>query len=117
MNLIIKTTEKKCRGPTSKSGVRQPSIRAFMDDLILTTEKCIGTRWILRRLESIMEWARMKFKPKKSRSLVISKGKVSDAVRFTIQNEEIPTLRRNQIKCLRKWYRESLNDKGSIIKV
>ncbi|KAK7919075.1 hypothetical protein WMY93_010359 [Mugilogobius chulae] len=38
MNMIVKSAEPECRGPKSKSGQRQPPIRAFMDDLTVTTE-------------------------------------------------------------------------------
>lgn len=30
MNIVVKAAEAKCRGPLSKSGTRQPPIRAFM---------------------------------------------------------------------------------------
>lgn len=31
MNMLVKAAETECRGPLSKSGIRQPPIRAFMD--------------------------------------------------------------------------------------
>lgn len=37
MNLVIKSAEMECGGPLSKSGVWQPPIRAYMDDLTITT--------------------------------------------------------------------------------
>ena len=114
INILLKTAMKECRGPKSLSGIRQPSSRAFMDDMTVITEKAIGVRWILRKLEVLIEWARMRFKAKKSRSLVIIKGKVDDSYRFNIQGEPIPSISSNAIKCLGKWYEESLNDKNSI---
>ena len=36
-NMLVKAAEVKCRGPLSKSGVRQPLIRAYTDDLTVTT--------------------------------------------------------------------------------
>ena len=76
MSMLVTAAEPECRGPLSKSGVRQPPIRAFMDDLTVTTA-VPGARWILQGLENIMAWARMSFKPAKSRSLVLKKGKDS----------------------------------------
>lgn len=32
MNMLVKSAEVECRGPLTKSGIRQPPIRAFMDD-------------------------------------------------------------------------------------
>lgn len=37
MNMVVKAAETECRGLLSKSGIRQPPIRAFMDDLTVTT--------------------------------------------------------------------------------
>jgi hypothetical protein len=37
MNMIVKSTENECRGPRTKSGVRQSQIGACMEDLTVTT--------------------------------------------------------------------------------
>ena len=37
MNMLIKAAEVECRGPTTRSGQRQPPIRAYMDDMTITT--------------------------------------------------------------------------------
>ena len=71
MNLLCKSAEAECRGPVTVSGIRQPPIRAFMDDLTVTTKAVTGARWLLTGLQDIISWARMEFKPTKSRSLVI----------------------------------------------
>ena len=54
--------EVECRGPLTRSSVRQPSIRAFMDDLTVTMTSVPGSRWILKGLEELITWARMIFK-------------------------------------------------------
>ncbi|KAK0134731.1 Retrovirus-related Pol polyprotein from type-2 retrotransposable element R2DM [Merluccius polli] len=59
MNMLLKSAETECRGPKTKSGIRQQPIRAFMDDLTVTTESVPGGRWILTGLEKLMGWARM----------------------------------------------------------
>ena len=51
MNMLVKAAEVECRGPLSKSGIRQPPIRAFMDDLTVTTSSVTGSRWLLKGLE------------------------------------------------------------------
>ena len=53
----------------------------------------------------------MKFKAKKSRCLVLRKGR---RVKMQIQGEGIPSIVGNPIKCLGKWFNESLTDKESI---
>ena len=75
MNMLVKAAEVECRGPLSRPGVRQSPIRAYMDDLTVTTTSVMGGRWLLKGLERNMTWARMYFKPAKSRSLVFLKKK------------------------------------------
>ncbi|XP_030004234.1 uncharacterized protein LOC115429122 [Sphaeramia orbicularis] len=114
MNMLIKAAEPECRGPRMKSGQRQPLIRAFMDDLTVTTESIAGCRWILKGLEKQVEWARMHFKPAKSRSMVLRKGKVEDKFRFYIAGTAIPTITEKPIKTLGKVFDSSLKDRASI---
>lgn len=61
MNIVVKSAEVECRGPLTKSGVRQPPIRAYMDGLTATTSLVPGSRWILQGLGRIISWGRMKF--------------------------------------------------------
>ena len=70
MNMLVKVAEVECRGPLSRSGVRQSPIRAYMDDLTMRMTSVMGGRWFLKGLERNMTRARMYFKPAKSRSLV-----------------------------------------------
>ena len=68
----------------------------------------------IKKLEKLVEWGRMKFKAKKSRSVVIQKGKVEDKYQFKIQGELIPSLKDQPVKSLGKWYFKSLNDRENI---
>ena len=110
MNMLVKAAEAECRGALSRSGVRQSPIRAYMDDLTVTTTSVMGGRWLLKGLERNMTCARMYFKPAKSRSLVLKKGKVMEKVRFTVTGETIPTLSEKPIKSLGKTFNSSLKD-------
>ena len=114
MNMIIKAGERETRGPKTCSNIRQPQSRGFMDDLTLTTDTHIQARWILKALEETASWAKMTFKPRKSRSLVIRKGRVTQSVNLTIQGENIPSFIGNPIKCLGKWFDDTLGDKAYI---
>ncbi len=107
MNMLVKAAETECRGPLSKSG-------AFMDDLTVTTTAVPGARWILQGLESLMSWARMSFKPAKSRSLVLKKGKVTDRFRFRLGEHQIPSVTERPVKSLGKVFNCRLNDRDSI---
>lgn len=59
------------------------------------------------------KWARMTFKPRKSRSLVIRKGNISK-YNLVIQGEIIPSIKDNPIKYLGKCYVELLRDHNNV---
>ncbi len=83
-------------------------IRAYMDDLTITTTSVPGSRWILQGLERVITWARMSFKLSKSRSMVLKKGKVVDKFRFSISGTVIPTITEQPVKSLGKLFDSSL---------
>ncbi|KAL0148227.1 hypothetical protein M9458_056459 [Cirrhinus mrigala] len=114
MNLIIAAAGKEARGPKMQSGIRQPPIRGYMDDLTVTTTTHVEARWVLTVLDLMATWARMRFKPKKSRYMVIRKGKLTNRVTLHVQGEVIPSLKENPIKCLGKWFDDSLTDRNNI---
>lgn len=87
--MIVKSAELECRGPRPHSGTCQPAIRAFMDDL--TKSRCQDAGGSSKGLNPIRR-ARMGFKPTKSRSLVVKKGKVTDRFRFNIEGSMIPSV-------------------------
>jgi len=117
MNLILKAAEQETRGPKTTSGIRMPPTRGFMDNITITTQSHIQARWILGVLEETASWARMKFKPIKSRYLVLRKGKITPQVALKIQGEDIPRITDNPIKCLGKWFDATLKDKEAIIQL
>ncbi|XP_063080140.1 uncharacterized protein LOC134470047 [Engraulis encrasicolus] len=110
MNMLVKSAEVECRGPLSRSGTRQPPIRAFMDDLTVTTTSVPGCRWLLQGLDRLISWARMSFKPGKSRSLVLRKGKVTDRFRFRLGDTTIPSVSEKPVKSLGKLFTGDLKD-------
>jgi len=55
-----------------------------MDDLTVTTTSVPGSRWFFQGPEKLIIWSRMNFKPAKSRSLVLKRGKVVDRFRFSL---------------------------------
>lgn len=58
-----------------------------MDDLTVTA----GCR-ILRGLDRLMGGARMHLEPAKSRSMILSKGRIDNHVQFSIANTTITTI-------------------------
>ena len=92
-----------------ESAIYQPPIRRFVDDnnpyssemgpISTGRYRFLGTHEI---------------QGKKSRCLVLRKGRVDRGVKMEIQGEEIPSIVGNPIKCLGKWFKGSLKDKESI---
>lgn len=112
MNLIVKNIWKKCKDPSSLTGTRYTlpphthTIRPYMDDLTVKTSTITGGRWLLLELEKQTQWATMKFKHKKSRSVAIIKGKVVNRNRFKRNEVSVPTkCELSRLKALKKFER------------
>lgn len=106
----LKSAEVECSGPRSKSGTRQPSIRAFIDDLTIMTTAVPGCRWLLEGLEQLTTWVRMSFKPAKSRSLVLRKGRVTDQFSFPCGGTKISSVTEKPIESPGKSFTSNLKD-------
>jgi len=84
------------------TGMRLPPIRAYVDDMTTITTTVACSSPLLCKLTVNIEWAQMQFKPSKSRSILIVKGKVEDKT-FFINGETIPTVSENPVKSLWRW--------------
>ena len=111
MEMLLRATE--CSEDEAK--VRAPK-KAFMDDLTILTEDVETMERILKRLDELVSWSRMKFKAKKSRSLTLRKG-VQKQIKFQIANEEMPTVKEEPVKSLGRWYEGTLSDKSRGVEV
>ncbi|XP_078666098.1 uncharacterized protein LOC144908400 [Branchiostoma floridae x Branchiostoma belcheri] len=85
-----------------------------MDDLTVTTESVISARYVLRSLSKAASWARMKFKAKKCRKLVMRRGKICDKLQLEVQGERIPAIAEQPIKSLGMKFDVTLSDKKNI---
>ncbi|KAL7836380.1 hypothetical protein AOLI_G00276640 [Acnodon oligacanthus] len=99
------------RGLKTLGGGRLPALRGFMDDItaILQTAPC--TARLLKQLDEQIQWARMKIKPSKSRSLSIRKGVRDDRTMLSAGGEKIPLLADQPIRSLRREYTSELSDR------
>ena len=59
----------------------------------------------------------MRFKPGKSRSLVLQKGKIKSTAQFTIAGEFNPTNTEKPEKSLGKWFNNSTKDQAAIKRI
>ncbi|KAJ8414518.1 hypothetical protein AAFF_G00037200 [Aldrovandia affinis] len=94
-----------------QSGQRLPPLRSYMDDItsILQTAAC--TTRLLKRLDELVSWARMKIKPSKSRSLSLRKRFRNENTIFVAGGEQIPLLVTQPIQSLGRQYTAELSDK------
>jgi len=74
---------------------------------LLQTAAC--TSRLLRRMDQLMSWARMKIKPSKSRSLSLRRGVRNNSTIFVL--EKITLLHEQPIKSLGRQYTTELSDK------
>ena len=63
----------------------------------MTAKSVLEGKWVLQDLGELIDWASMKFKPSKSRSLILKKGKVQDR-KIMIGGDIIQQTWRNQSK-------------------
>ena len=113
MTMLVMSAKSETKGPYTVSGQQQVNARLFMDDITTTTETVVQTRHLLRELGSKLEWGKLKVKPEKCRSLIISKGKLS---RRTIEmnGEPITSITEKPVRYLGKTYNVTLNEHEQI---
>ena len=80
-----------------------PPLKAFIDDTTIICQ-------MSERLDDLMSWCRMYFKPNKLRSFSVRKGKLDAAATFTVANKQILTVSEEPIKILGRWYDSSMKD-------
>ncbi|KAK3769751.1 hypothetical protein RRG08_046858 [Elysia crispata] len=69
MEVILKAAKDSAGPANLGGGCYMPPLKAFMDDTTIICSKEDETRRMLERLDVLIAWCRIKFKPKKSRSL------------------------------------------------
>ncbi|KAK3744418.1 hypothetical protein RRG08_000851 [Elysia crispata] len=110
MEVILKAAENSAGPANLGGGCYMPPLKAFMDDITIICSKEYETRRMLERLDVLMAWCRMKFKPKKSRSLSVRKGKIDATTIFTVASQQIPTVSQEPVKSLGRWHDSSMKD-------
>ena len=110
MEVILKAAASNTSPTNLGDGLQIPPLKAFMDDTTILSSSKAETCKMLDRLDELITSCRMRFKPKKSRSLSLRKGKVADTEVFNIGNQPIPTVSEEPVKSLGRWYDKSLKD-------
>lgn len=109
--IILIGTKQFIGGIKLPSGERLPPLRSYMDDVTSLLQTAACTSRLLKRMDQLMSWARMKIKPSKSRSLSLRRGVRNDKAIFVVRGRENPLLSEQPIKSLRRQYTAELSDK------
>ena len=116
MNVLIEyICNTNVKALVSSSKVTLPLVRALMDDLNLLAENTDDMNVLAGRAAQALSWARMEWRGKKSRYLVLIKGKVSSAEFTAISSsgsEPIPSIAEKPVRFLGKWIDASICDAG-----
>ena len=91
-----------------------PPVKAFMEDTTILSSKESTTRKLISFMDELMIWCRMKFKPQKSRSLSLRRGKFNQNVNFEIGGQIIPSVSDLPVKNLERWYDVSMKDTNQV---
>lgn len=113
VEVIIRASKWVVGGDQTRVELRIPPIRAYMDDMITLATTKAYTKGLLGKLQESINWARMKMKPSKSRSISVVKGVLRDT-RFYIGDDPVPTVSEQPVKSLGRWYNSSLEDKEQV---
>ena len=79
-------------------------------DVTVLVPSQIAADGLLQRYYNFFTWARMKVKPKKSRSQSLVGGSVRE-IHFKIEGDKIPTVREKSVKSLGRLYSIPLTDR------
>ncbi len=82
-----------------------------MDDITTVLQIAACTTGLLKRIDELVGWARMRIKPSESRSLSIRKGARRNKIIFRAGGEEIPLLSSQPIRSLGQAYMAELSNK------
>ena len=99
MELILRSAANTSKGVMKNEHLTLPPSRAFMDDITIFVPSQISADGLLQSYYDLFKWARMKAKPKKSRSLSLV-GRSVREIHFKIGGDKIPTVREKLVKCL-----------------
>ena len=112
MQILLKAAGSNIPEAHIGKGVYMPPIKAFMDDTTLIMNRKKVVQNTLDKLNNLLGWCRMAFKPAKSRSLALVRGKIRRDVFFDVAEQRILTVSKETVKSLGRVFDESLTNKN-----
>ena len=108
--LILRGAANTSKGVIKNEHLTLPLSRPFMDDITILILSKIAVDDLLQRYYDLFTWARMKAKPKKSRSLLLIGESVRE-IHFKIGGDMIPKVREKPVKSLGHLYSIPMTDR------
>ena len=99
-----------CSADVNTNQITGASLKAFMDDVTLIAESRSHKEQLVTSLQELFKWAAMKIKPSKCQSLSLLKGNCKE-IKFSVNGNEIPTIREKSIKSLGHYYSLPVTDR------
>ena len=104
MEMILRSAD------VNTNQITGPSMKAFMDDVILIAESRSHMEQQVTCLQKLFKWPAVKIKPSKCRSLSLLKGNCKE-IKFSVSGNEIPTILEKSVKSLGRCYSLPLIDR------
>ena len=104
MEMILRSAD------VNTNQITGPSMKVFMDDVILIAESRSHMEKLVTSLQELFNWAAMKIKHTKRRSLSLLKGNIKE-IKFSVSGNEIPTISEKSVKSLCRCYSLFLIDR------
>ena len=116
MELKLRSAVNTSKGVMKNEYLTLPPSWAFMDDITIFVPSKIAADGLLQSYHDLFILARMKAKPKKSRSLLLVGGSARE-IHFKIGGDKIPTVREKPVKSLGRLYSIPQTDRHRGIEV
>ena len=81
-------------------------------DFTLVMNRKQAVQRSLDKMNDLLELCRMSFKPAKSRSLALTRGKIRSDVFFLVEGQRIPTVQEEPVKSQGRVFDETLKDRN-----
>jgi Reverse transcriptase (RNA-dependent DNA polymerase) len=111
MEVVLRAGSVVSKGIEMSPGCTVPALRAFMDDITVLEQGYKQAKVTLDKLDEVVCWGRMKFKPVKCRSLLFKGGRVVEK-EFKVSGEIMPSVKQQGVKSLGRWYKYPVSDRG-----
>ena len=85
-------------------------LKAFIDGITVLEKGIEDAKTVLKRLDELISWTRIKFKVVKCRSSAMVKEQEKET-HFSIAGDKITIVKEQPVKSHARWYKDSVSEK------